>query len=204
MTDSSEGPSAGTPQTAGRSRRQTGRGRREASPPFYPSEQQALATFYHAAEEIRFFKGQQWKVTNYALIAYGALAATPPWIADCKEVNGWSWFCVMVNLASAFAVLITAYFAYRVLGSLDQSHDKELRRMKAARRELPLVKRIHSRFRLTRKGAWWRPRRARTRPGRVIWVLHTALFIGAELAVVINLLRVPWPRVWASVTAGAV
>jgi hypothetical protein len=87
---------------------------------------------------------------------------------------------------------------------LDQAHDKELHRMKAARRELPLVRRIHSRVRLTRSGAWWRPPRARTRPGRVIWVLHTALFIGAELAMVITLLRVPWARVWASLTAAAV
>jgi hypothetical protein len=52
----------------------------ESQPPFGPSEQQALTTVNYAAEELRFFKGQQWHVTNYALIAYAALAAAPDWM----------------------------------------------------------------------------------------------------------------------------
>ena len=47
---------------------------------FPPSEEQALAAFNHAAEELRFFKVQQWHVTNYALLAYVALAGVR---------NGW-------------------------------------------------------------------------------------------------------------------
>ena len=49
----------------------------EEQPPSKANEeQQALAAFNHAAEELRFFKGQQWHVANYALLAYAAVVAT--------------------------------------------------------------------------------------------------------------------------------
>jgi len=40
-------------------------------------QEQALAAFEHAADELRFFKGQQWAVSNYALILQAALASIP-------------------------------------------------------------------------------------------------------------------------------
>ena len=54
---------------------------------FPPSEEQALAAFNHAAEELRFFKGQQWHVTNYALLAYVALAGAPEWMGETWKAS---------------------------------------------------------------------------------------------------------------------
>jgi hypothetical protein len=183
-----------------------------ATPNTSSEQAQALAVFNHAAEEIRFFKGQELPVTNYALIAYGALAVYPPSI-HCNHVV--TWFCAGVNFACAFAVLVTAAVAYRVLSSLDQAYGKELSRMNAARWKPPLVGAIHTKFRLVNSSAWWKlplvkirasSRRLDSggdrRPGRVILVLRTVLAIGAVLAMLVNLLPLPWTRVAACLSAG--
>ena len=75
-----------------------------ALPTFDPSQEQALAVFSHAAEEIRFFKGQQWNVTNYTLAAYAALVATASLVwPDCWR----SW----VSIAPAHAWMRLRYTA---------------------------------------------------------------------------------------------
>jgi hypothetical protein len=117
-----------------------------------PSEpDQALAVFSHAAEEIRFFKKQQWLVTSYALTGFFALAIAPEWLAHCKEIE--TQFCIGVNLGCALVVLVTTMFALWVLGSLEESHRKELNRMNAARKRLPVIGDIHTRFRF--RPVWW-------------------------------------------------
>jgi hypothetical protein len=158
-----------------------------ASSVFPRSEPQALAVLNHAGHEIRFFKGQQWQVTNYALLTYAALAAAPPLIVDCEGVANCA--CILVNFVCSAVVALAAIGAWLVLRSLDKAHDKELQRMNAARDTLPLVQEIHTKFKL---GG------LKIRPGRVIWVLRIALVVGAVLAISVNLARVVTLR-----TAGA-
>jgi hypothetical protein len=135
-----------------------------------PSEQQALATFSHAAEEIRFFKGQQWHVTNYALIAYAALAAAPEWMEAWKA---------SANLYCAIAVVVTALSAGLVLVALEIALNKERKRMEAVRLKLLLIREIHRKS----KPAWrW----------VVTVVLLPTVLGGAALAIWINFSRIPW------------
>jgi hypothetical protein len=209
-------------------------------------QEQALAVFHRAAEEIRFFKTQQWLVTSYALTAFFALALAPNYIADCEKVQ--SCFCVLVHRACAALVLLTAILALFVLGSLEESHRKELNRMNAARQRLRVIGDIHTKFRF--RPIWWfrwmqsvvrrirgwfwglpgfrhvrhwkllavRCTRRRfgpvnsgalallhlggRRPGETGTILRFALSIGAVLAMVINLLPLPWTGVGACLTAG--
>ena len=147
---------------------------------FEPSQEQALAVFNHAAQEIRFFKGQQWLVTNYALITYGALAATPQLIDDtCLKA--------VASALCAAVVALPAGAAGWVLYSLDEALDKERRRMDKARCKLPMVAKLHANGRVD---------------GSVIWILRGAVVVGALLAIGINISRAPW--VAACLSAGAV
>jgi hypothetical protein len=152
------------------------------------SEEQALATFNHAAEEIRFFKGQQWRVTNYALLAYGALVAAPPLIGHTKDVANWVW--VGSNLVCAVLVPVPGWLAWGRLKSLNDALNKERNRMSAARSKLPLIQQIHGDF----------PPQDRD----VTTTLRLALWGGAVVAIAINLLRLQWARLVACLTAGAV
>ena len=93
-------------------------------------KEQALAIFHHAGGRNPLFKGQQWLVTNYVLLAYAALAAAP--LSVAKWVSWASVLCAVLALGTAGA-------AGRILWGLDKAHDKELDRMDAARAQLPLV-----------------------------------------------------------------
>jgi hypothetical protein len=141
--------------------------------PFKPSEQQALAVFNHAAQEIRFFKDQQWRVTNYALLAYGALVAAPELIDGSKDLANWGCAGIAVLAAAAAGV---------VLWKLDKAHKKERDRMDEVRLDLPLVKKIHDKF---PSGDGNR------RTGRLVWAFSIALGIGLLLAIAINVSRAP-------------
>lgn len=138
-----------------------------------PSEQeQALAVFNHAAEEIRFFKSQQWSVTNYTLLAYAALAAAPEWVATGQ---------VLANLVCASLVIFAGGGALGVLASLEKALIKERNRMAEARSALlPRVESIHSKF---------PPQQA------TIALLRVAVILGAALAFWINLSR-PGVAAW--------
>jgi hypothetical protein len=163
-----------------------------------PNEQrkQALETFKHAAQEIRFYISQKWQVTNYALVAYGALVAAPALIVDCKDAAS-AVLCVKVNVGCAVLVFGAAALAYGTLSSLQKSHATELKRLVEARDELLLVKKIHEQ-------SEFKPGAARaTHPGRTIWVLWAALAIGALLAIGINISRVPWAPIAACISQSA-
>lgn len=96
-------------------------------------QEQALATFDHAAEELRFFKGQQWQVANYALIAYAALVAAPRWTESCA-----------LSAIAGMLVFVVMLAALAVLWSLEQALAKERGRLFTARKEhLPLIEQIH-------------------------------------------------------------
>jgi hypothetical protein len=105
-------------------------------PSYDPSEDQALVVFDHAAEEIRFFKGQQWNVTNYTLAAYAALVAT----ASFAWPDGWR---LWVSILAVALVFVAGGAAWKVLVSLERALNKERRRQHAARDILQLLKLVH-------------------------------------------------------------
>jgi hypothetical protein len=160
---------------------------------------QALAVFNHATEEIRFFKGQQWRVTNYALLAYAALAAAPRLI-ERESVGDCVWS--VANLGCALVALVTASLAFGVLGSLNKALGKERRRMDKARCNLLLLMAIHNSEPRDRAARYWPCRfrfRRRTQHRAdddahdpVVCVLRAALVIGLVIVFLINLARVPW------------
>jgi hypothetical protein len=156
-----------------------GPNKEHASPQFDPSEQQALAAFNHAAEELRFFKGQQWHVTNYVLLAYVALATAPDGMGAWKA---------SASLYCAVAVIVTALLACGVLVTLEVALNKERNRLKEVRPKLPLIKEIHKNS----------PAKFRS---VAIVVLLIAVVGGAVLACFINLSRIP--RIVACLTTGA-
>ena len=151
-------------------------------PKFEPSAEQALTTFNHAAEELRFFKGQQWRVTNYALIAYAALAAAPSWVEPESWRSGVS--CIASGL-----VVATFLAAWRVVAILEASIEKERDRQNAARDHLQLLRKLHKKHgRIDQSEmSWWRS----------LWnppvkrVLIAGLLLGAVVATLINLSRIP-------------
>jgi hypothetical protein len=137
--------------------------------------EQALAVFHHAAEEIRFFKKQQWLVTNYTVLTYTVLVAAPEAVGGSKDAA--NSFFVFANWAGVAGALVACIAAIWVLLSLDRSHQKELDRMNKARvGKLPVVQDIHG----TRSN----------RPGRHVVLLGLVLLIGALLVLLINYSRV--------------
>lgn len=156
------------------------------------NREEAMAVFSHAAEEIRFFKGQQWSATNYALTAYAALALAPHW------VEGATWWKASVSLG-CFAFVWAAFcWAWSILESLAEARKKERRRMDKARLKLPLVAAMHNReprrraaqrrFSMRPVSRWFHQR---TQDDPIV-VLRAALVLGAMLASMINLSRIPW------------
>ena len=160
----------------------------QASPPCGPGElEQALATFDHAAEEIRFFKGQQWNVTNYALLTYAALAAAPDWLGS----QDWRW---QISLLCAGFTVLAFLAASGVLKGLNEALEKERSRMDEARTKLPLVGEIHGKF----PSRDWRPEpsnQGRLRKSRppvltVPGILNTAVLAGMVISALINVSRI--------------
>ena len=131
-------------------------------------QEQALAVFNHAAEEIRFFKGQQWNTTNYALLTFAALAVIPPWL----EPPRWAWLANWLCVSLAIVAFAWAWF---VLCGLDEALCKERVRMNKARSKLPLVREIHG--------------EPRPRDRRVSSILYGAALAGMCLAILIVLSR---------------
>jgi hypothetical protein len=141
---------------------------------FAPGE--ALATFNHAAEEIRFFKGQQWHLTNYALIAFAALAAAPDWVERASWKSYAPWVAILlIGLAGAVAAL--------ELGRLERALNKERLRLHAARDHLLLIRDIHRRYPsedgLEMLKLWKTP-----------YMFVAVMTFGAWIAVLINVSRI--------------
>jgi hypothetical protein len=162
-------------------------------------EQQALATFNHAAEQRRYLRGLRWTITNYALIAYAALAVAPSLVDENA--------CFWRALVSVVAVpLVWAAFgqAYRLLADMQDELDMELRRLHAALEDLPLISKIHARYRQKersdRRGRrrFWILLRRSCKRAPADWLgFFGVLFLGAIFASLIILSRMPWPLVLA-------
>jgi hypothetical protein len=169
-------------------------------PTFDPSEEQALATINHAREEIRFFKGQQWQVTNYALIAYAALAAVPSWVEPDSWLYGWrSW----VSWGTLGLVGVTMVWTLWMLWGLETARKMELRRLSEAREHLPFIDEIARRVAFIANQGQDRPenpremllemlRRLRLWKPEVKPVLFAAVVLGWIVASLIILSRIPW------------
>jgi hypothetical protein len=172
-----------TTNTASKRERALAVGRERALKALALEQEQALAVFHHAAEEIRFYRKQQWQVTNYTLLTYGALVGAPELIGGSKDAANSLY--VAANWVGVVVALLACLGAHLVLLSLDRSQEKELTRMRVAREEkLPVVQDIHARVPFRPGGG--NP----GRPGRLIWLLGAVLLIGALLVSVINYSRV--------------
>ncbi len=93
------------------------------------SEQASIA-FRHAADEIRFFKTQQWSLTNYAIGAQVGVVAAVTHLSGRFMIG---------TLSSAFVMV----FALVLLALLQAGIAKERQRMSAAREDLPRLAEIH-------------------------------------------------------------
>lgn len=141
-----------------------------------PNEEQALTTFQNAAEELRFFKGQQWRVADYALLAYAALVTTPSLVQSCA-----------VSLFAGVLVPVVTLAALTVLWSLEEALAKERGRLFTAReKHLPLIKEIHDGDRNMYRSAFsqrlagfFHPSVTPEAPGRSGWRARIAKFVEA-------------------------
>ena len=103
-------------------------------------EEQALAIFNQAAEQMRFERGLQWQIAEYALLAYAALAAasfalTQPgrghWV--CWPV----WARWLIRGIAVFLVVVTFYQGW------DGLYNSEARRLLAGDRQKTAIEELH-------------------------------------------------------------
>ena len=93
-------------------------------------KEQAL---HHAAEEIRFFRGQQWHVANYALLSYATLIAASRLIESSA-----------IGLLAGLHILVVMVAGLGLLWSLEEAFAKERGRLFSVREDhLPLIERHH-------------------------------------------------------------
>jgi hypothetical protein len=135
--------------------------------------QEALVVFTASGEAILWLESQRWQVTYFVLLAYAALAAAPQLI--CKNAaNG---VRVLVNWSCVGFVCAIAGLASWHLWNLQEEHSDQFKILyDAARRELPLVLDLHG----------WKEA---PEPGRLVWGLVAAVWIGALLVIGISLSR---------------
>jgi hypothetical protein len=98
----------------------------DGRPPCETSEEQMIATFNHGREEMRFLKKHEWLITNYAVIAFAALAITPTLVDKGK----WHW--LWLDFVSVFAfvlVVLAGLQAVRVLWYTEAQRNMEHRRL---------------------------------------------------------------------------
>jgi hypothetical protein len=151
------------------------------------NQAQALAVFTNSGEANRFLQGQMWQVTYLILLAYGALVVAPERIFRNGAAN---WVCIAANLFCAVLASVAAVLAHIYLGNLDGQAGRRLEEVRAAAQTwLPVVVDLHG----------WRCAPP-PNPGRIIWLLQSAVWIGALLVICINLTRIPrvvgWLNRW--------
>jgi hypothetical protein len=177
-------------------------------------QEQALATFVHAGEEMRSLRNHEWQVIYYAVSAYAALAAAP------LLVNSDSWLYSWRTLLSLFAfvlVWLVALQAGRMLWYIKDQRNAEGARLEETLNHLRLMGEIlKHRPKKRSERPWWvsfgrRDREQAPRPGgspdspgagegsqgvasgsAVSTGLGLVVLIGAALASVIILSRIPY------------
>jgi len=58
--------------------------------------------YQSALEDIRFFKGQQWTVTNYTLLIYGAIIAVSTTVKSAQK----EWFTYIAGIVALLSLLL--------------------------------------------------------------------------------------------------
>ena len=168
---------------------------REDLPTLGPSEeQQALAAFNHAAEQKRFLLGQQWRITNYALIAFAVLTAAPSWVKPESWIYSWR---SSVSLIAFVLVWMVVVFTFRNLRRSERSLDRQDKSLREARKRLKLMSAINKELTGQEEGSEKR-RRFLNLP--VKWVLSIVLVLGASIASLIIVSRIPVPQVVACIS----
>lgn len=144
------------------------------------NQQQALAIFYHAAEELCFFKRQPLQVTNYALLAYIALASAPLWV-----IHSWRG---LLYVACVVLIWVVAGLSIWMQCNLHSALKKERGRMDDVREHhLTVMRTMHQ---------------SRPQVRSVTFVLCLPLLLGAALATFVMLSRPEMTRMLACITAG--
>jgi hypothetical protein len=107
-------------------------------------QDQALAIFNRATEEMRFYRNHQWQITYYTVLAYAALVVAPLGVPVGRWRNWVSWF-------SFFLVLLAAVQAGRTLYySNDIQVTEHLRLIEVTKKEhLPLIHGIYAKLQPT-------------------------------------------------------
>jgi len=136
-------------------------------------KEQALAAFSHAADELRFFKSQQWSVANYVLLAQAATVTVPGLL---ERAGAATTFESVARFAGVLVALVALRYGWKLLRWLDRSIRKERDRMYEARRKLPTLHAIHAPHELPQSDR-----------DAVATVLRAAISFGAVAAVAINL-----------------
>jgi hypothetical protein len=157
------------------------------------SEEQALAVFTSSGEASRFLRGQMWQVTYLILLAYVALITAPELICT----NAAKGVCVAPNLVCIALAIVTAVGASWYLRNLHRQAGRRLEEARAAGRMLPVVSRLHGSAEAPQPDASSLSEDGERRgPGRLIWLLLIAVWIGAVLAFWTNLSRIPSVVAW--------
>jgi hypothetical protein len=100
--------------------------------------EQAITTFNHAAEEMRFHLNHQWLITNYAMLAYAGLVVATSFVD--KNRYGWR---TAVNVVAVVLVVLAAWQAWRYLAYSNDIRVLQSSRLEKAIEHLPLICRIH-------------------------------------------------------------
>jgi hypothetical protein len=154
------------------------------------NQEQALAVFNQAAEQMRFYRSHQWQITYYAVIAYAALATAP------RLVRRGAWR----GPVSGVALLLVIGAAWQAGRTLWYSEDLRLteqaRQVAARKQHLSLIDGIYENYQPTER--WERPLSVWMPPRpRFPWGLVAAVALGAALAIMIivgDFLSAPAPR----------
>jgi hypothetical protein len=173
---------------------------REGQPfPIYSaSPEQVLATFNDAGDERRFLTGHQWRVSNYALLAFAAITAAPSWVDEDSWLDsGRSW----VSVFAFVLVWIVYYLTLRVLRNSEFSLDRQRYRQREARQHLEFLSAvdysIRSRSEMLRPGKKRDHEQGIDSGPRVKRIFRAVLLLGASIATLINFSRISVPQVVA-------
>jgi hypothetical protein len=96
---------------------------------------QAGLAFEHAGEEIRFFKEQQWRITNYALLLQTAMVGAMGLVEES--------FKPVWAIVGRVGCVVIAVCAIGLLISYQAGIWKESAKMAAARTHLHLLDKLH-------------------------------------------------------------
>jgi hypothetical protein len=107
-------------------------------------QEQALAIFNQAREEMRFYRNLEWQITYYTVLAYAALVVAPLGVPRGRWRNRVSWFAILLVVLAALQAARTLYY------SNDIRVTEHARLIEITKIEhLPLIQGIYAKLRPT-------------------------------------------------------